>query len=86
MFISCLAILSSFISQIKLHLLDHDLRKVLLAKEVTSLQEFLLLAERVHKNACQHEIEGKKVPNAQKLFSIHDAHTDIIVKGQRDVF
>lgn len=85
MFVSCLAILSGFIKEIKIGLLDHDIRKVLEEKEVECLQDFLPLAERVYKNAGQHELEAKKVPNAEKIFSIHETHTDIIVKGQRDV-
>lgn len=85
LFVSCLAILSTFIKEIKLNLLDHDIRNVLLKKELNSLQNFLPLAQRVYKNACQHELEGKKVPNEEKLFSIYETHTDIIVKGQRDV-
>lgn len=31
------------------------------------------------------EIEGKTVPNDQKVFSIYEQHTDIIVKGGREV-
>ena len=30
------------------------------------------------------EIRGEKVPNENKLFSIYELHTDIIVKGQRE--
>ena len=30
------------------------------------------------------EIKGEKVPNEDKLFSIYEPHTDIIVKGQRE--
>jgi IS5 family transposase len=31
------------------------------------------------------EIKGKKVPNEKKLFSIYELHTDIIIKGSREV-
>ena len=31
------------------------------------------------------QIKGENVPNDQKLFSIYEQHTDIIVKGSRDV-
>ena len=31
------------------------------------------------------QIKGESVPNDQKLFSIYEQHTDIIVKGSRDV-
>ena len=33
----------------------------------------------------QKQIEGKSVPNDEKLFSIYELHTDIIVKGGREV-
>ena len=31
------------------------------------------------------EIKGEKVPNEEKIFSIYEQHTDIIVKGSRDI-
>ena len=31
------------------------------------------------------EIKGKSVPNDEKIFSIYEQHTDIIVKGSREV-
>lgn len=31
------------------------------------------------------EIEGEQIPNDEKLFSIYEPHTDIIVKGSRQV-
>ena len=40
---------------------------------------------RVYKNAYRFQIEGKKVSNEEKIFSIYEEHTDIIVKGLRDV-
>ena len=30
------------------------------------------------------EIDGEKVPSEEKIFSIYEQHTDIIVKGQRE--
>lgn len=41
-------------------------------------------AEKVYAMTYRHEILGEKVPNAEKLFSIYEAHTDIIVKGGRE--
>jgi len=40
--------------------------------------------DKIYKNAYRFQIEGKKVDNADKLFSIYESHTDIIVKGLRD--
>ncbi|MCK5537336.1 MAG: transposase [Bacteroidales bacterium] len=39
----------------------------------------------VYTNAYRFQIEGKKVENEDKIFSIYEEHTNIIVKGIRDV-
>jgi len=39
----------------------------------------------VYNNAYRFQIEGKKVENKDKIFSIYETHTDIIVKGIRDI-
>jgi len=49
------------------------------------LAKLLTLMEQVYDMTYRKEIEGEKVPNAEKLFSIYELHTDIIVKGQREV-
>lgn len=49
------------------------------------LEKLLVLMEQVYDVAYRKEIEGEKVPSEDKLFSIYEQHTDIIVKGQRDV-
>ena len=41
--------------------------------------------EQVYDVAYRKEIEGEAVPSEDKLFSIYEQHTDIIVKGQREV-
>ena len=41
--------------------------------------------EQVYDITYRKEVEGEKVPNEDKLFSIYEQHTDIIVKGQREV-
>jgi len=38
----------------------------------------------VYKNAYRFQIEGKKIKNSDKIFSIYEEHTDIIVKGLRE--
>ena len=40
---------------------------------------------QVYSMAHRKEIGGEKVPNDQKIFSIYELHTDIIVKGSREV-
>lgn len=44
-----------------------------------------MLMEQVYDVTYRKEIEGENVPSEDKLFSIYEQHTDIIVKGQRDV-
>ena len=39
----------------------------------------------VYTNAYRFQIEGIKVENKDKIFSIYEEHTDIIVKGIRDI-
>lgn len=41
-------------------------------------------AQKVYAMTHRHEILGEKAPNEEKLFSIYEAHTDIIVKGGRE--
>lgn len=52
---------------------------------LTGLGHYLPLAEKVYDNAYQFQIQGLKVENENKLFSIFEPHTDIIVKGARDI-
>jgi IS5 family transposase len=41
--------------------------------------------EKVHKMTERHEILKEKVGVEEKIFSIYERHTDIIVKGKREV-
>ena len=50
-----------------------------------ALEELLPLMIQVYKMTEKREIKGQSVPNDQKLFSIYERHTDIIVKGGREV-
>ena len=43
------------------------------------------LLTQVYDMTYRREIAGEVVPNDQKLFSIYELHTDIIVKGGREV-
>lgn len=49
------------------------------------LTKLLSLMVQVYNVAYRKEINGEKVPSEEKLFSIYEQHTDIIVKGQREV-
>ena len=48
------------------------------------LVKLLELMEQVYDVTYRKEIDGEKVPSEEKIFSIYELHTDIIVKGQRE--
>jgi IS5 family transposase len=50
-----------------------------------SLREHLSVMRKVFDITRRKEILGESVPNCEKIFSIYEAHTDIIVKGGREV-
>lgn len=52
---------------------------------ILQMQEHLKVMELVNYMVHQKEICGNKVPNEQKIFSIYEQHTDIILKGGREV-
>ncbi|MBI4726012.1 ISNCY family transposase [candidate division TA06 bacterium] len=49
------------------------------------LRAFLPVMDTVYSQSYRREILNETVPNHEKLFSIYEQHTDIIVKGQREV-
>jgi IS5 family transposase len=49
------------------------------------LSKLLGLMEQVYDVTLRKEILGEKVTSEEKIFSIYEQHTDIIIKGQRDV-
>lgn len=49
------------------------------------MKRLLGLMGQVYEMTYRREIKGEIVPNDQKVFSIYEQHTDIIVKGQREV-
>lgn len=52
---------------------------------VAELRHFGELGRRIVDQTTRRVFEGKKVPNDEKLVSIFETHTDIIVKGTRKV-
>jgi len=50
-----------------------------------ALKDLQPLMDQVYSMTKRKQIEGKNVPNDEKLFSIYELHTDIIVKGGREV-
>ena len=58
-----------------------DIKDWVIAEE---LKRLIPKMEKVHDITRRHELLGEKVPNSEKIFSIYEAHTDIIVKGRRE--
>ena len=52
---------------------------------IVSLERLQPLMGQVYSMTERREVKGETVPNDQKLFSIYELHTDIIVKGAREV-
>jgi IS5 family transposase len=52
---------------------------------VAELKGLLPKMEKVYDISYRHEVLGESVPNREKIFSIYEGHTDIIVKGSREV-
>lgn len=49
------------------------------------LEDLLPIMKQVYDVSFRKEIRGEKVESSEKIFSIFERHTDIIVKGSRDV-
>jgi IS5 family transposase len=49
------------------------------------MERLMPLMDKVFLMTCQKEIAGEAVPNEQKIFSIYEPHTEIIVKGDRKI-
>jgi len=58
-----------------------DINDWLIAQE---LKRLLPKMEKVYDITLRHELLGESVPNKEKIFSIYEEHTDIIVKGKRE--
>jgi IS5 family transposase len=52
---------------------------------VYELERLFPLMQQVYEMTEKKQIKGEVVPNEEKLFSIFELHTDIIVKGSREV-
>ncbi len=83
-----LQLFKSTINQANKVLAELSLRGDLEIKEWAipeSLKGVLSKAEKVYDISNRHELLGEKVPNDEKIFSIYEEHTDIIIKGSREV-
>jgi len=55
------------------------------SKRKKELNDFIPMMIKVYRNAEKHQIQDLKVDNADKIFSVYEPHTDILVKGKREV-
>src|SRR5216117_1049037 len=49
---------------------------------VTKLEGYDVLIERILDQASRRVLGGEKVPNAEKLFSIFEPHTELLIRGK----
>lgn len=52
---------------------------------IVTLERLLPILQQVYSMTERREIKKETVPNDEKIFSIYEQHTDIIVKGSREV-
>ena len=52
---------------------------------LTELEKLLPLMRQVYDFTNRHEVRKEHVDNEDKIFSIYELHTDIIVKGSREI-
>jgi IS5 family transposase len=52
---------------------------------ISEIESFIPMCRKVYSQTERFQIYGEKVPNSEKVFSIYEPHTDIIVKGAREV-
>lgn len=65
-------------------LVDIELLPTLLALE-GALKHYIPLVKQVIDQAHRRIVKGENVPVSEKIFSIFEPETDIIIKGQRDI-
>lgn len=56
------------------------------ASMVQTLNHYIELAQKVIDQTERRVLQGKSVPASEKVFSIFEPHTDIIIKDRRDIF
>jgi len=57
---------------------------VLIARLISELQQYIALANQVVSQAERRVLRGESVPASEKIVSIFEPHTDIIVKDHRE--
>jgi len=52
---------------------------------ISEIESFIPMCRKVYSQTERFQIHGEKVPNSEKIFSVYESHTDIIIKGAREV-
>lgn len=67
------------------HVRASDVNQLLIARATREeIARYLSLSERVVEQATRRVLRGEKVPSCEKIVSIFEPHTDIIVKDRRE--
>ena len=85
MFKKQLTLFTKSINQVNKFVKKKDYSSLEIFGIIMALQKLQVLMEQVYSMSERKEIKGEKVPNDEKIFSIYEQHTDIIVKGRREV-
>lgn len=86
LFLKQLQTFTKSINQVSNVIKKNNICDSLEAKAIMFLLEDLLpIMKQVYDISYRKEINGEKVPNSEKIFSIFERHSDIIVKGSRDI-
>lgn len=52
---------------------------------ILEIEAFIPMCRKVYSQTERFQIYDEEVPNSEKVFSIYEPHTDIIIKGSRDI-
>jgi IS5 family transposase len=78
-----LKLLRASINQVQRALAEAVMRGADIAV-LNELRGLLPKMEKVYDITRRHELLGERVPNKDKIFSIYEDHTDIIIRGKRE--
>ena len=68
------------------NLTTRDMGELIAAEGLSiELRDYLGKLERIIDHTTRRVINGETVPSNEKLLSLFESHTDVIVKGQRDI-
>jgi IS5 family transposase len=85
LFVKQLNIFTRSIKQVDKFVKKKDYQTIESLVWVNCLRELQPLLQQVYSMTERKEVKGEVVANSEKIFSIYERHTDIIVKGKREV-